>query len=221
MPAPRPLRSSALLGGVLAGALVLRSSGLDPLGPAREPAGPVGLANPVLDEAWTEYRDRHQGGRIIARVHTVLARSEDGEAAELAIRPSAVGATVEPIAGFRGVRGANVRTAEELEGLVGEGRIELWTRPAAGAGEARAGVVRVAGRASLPERRIGAGGRIEFEARTRREHVTELELATGPLSPGAWRSEVVVGGRVRLAVTFTFDESGGAVLAVEDPEGAQ
>jgi len=159
-----------------------------------------------------DYREEHGEGRVVAEVGLRLEPRGDGEV-ELVLEPSALGPLVEPIAGFRGVRGGNHRTAVELERSLADG-LSVRTRPRDGSGAALPGRVGQVRRGALPERRLGDDGRIRRASSA--PATVSVELQSGPVGAGTWTSEVLVEGRVRLAVDFSFDGEQGAILAVRE-----
>ncbi|MCP3914421.1 MAG: hypothetical protein GY711_02565 [bacterium] len=197
-------RSFALL---LVGAALAASAGL--LCPNRAPAEPT-----LIAEARFDYRDDHGPGRIVAEVRVRLERTADGRAI-LRVVPSAAGPLVDPIPGYRGVRGSNHCTALELGRLANADAIELVTRPLGDAEHAPVDVAAPVGTrtARVEERRRMPGGRIAHGV-LGAPRVVALDLATGALDTGAWTSSVVVRGRTRLEVEFTFDGENGSIDAV-------
>jgi hypothetical protein len=208
MTATRPghLAIYALLCGACAAAGLMRPG----LPRAAPPGG--GKAEP-LAAARHDYREEHGAGRIVAEVELRLERRGE-DRVELLLAPSALGPLVEPIAGLRGVRGGNHRTALDLERLLAQGSLAVRTRPLGEAqGAARAGRVGQGRRGVLPERRLGQDGAPERRASDALS-VVAVELASGPVEAGEWTVEVVAGGRARLAVDFSFDGEEGELLAV-------
>ncbi len=202
--------------------LPAETGGVPVLAPSESPAvQAVAHSNAVLARTRFDYRDDHGPGRVVAEVQCRLERGADG-AVRLHVVPSASGPLVDPIPGFRGVRGDNHRTALELERAAAAGTIELVT--AGSRADAARGVPAsrtVASETLVPrtgrlaERRRTAAGKIEHGV-LGAPRTTALELATGALAPGDWESTVVVGGRPRLAIDFTFDGERGAILAVRN-----
>ncbi len=194
-------------------------------------------AHEVLDRRSFLYRDPHEGGRVIAVIELELLGGAGGSA--LRLRPSAVGALVEPVRDLRGIAGANHRTARELDALVVEDALVLRVRsedgttrnlPLAGghgaitapcerapdhAGSAPepSALVR-SERGSVPERRVRDDGSIDHDAHSSAQHVTAIELVTPQLERGRHTVEVVVRGQVRLAVDLALEAAGGRIVAV-------
>ena len=113
------------------------------------------------------------------------------------ITVSATGPNVEPIAGFRGIRGTNRYTAEELELILqGTHVVEVVTK--FDDGQSVVGQILKGRHGTLPERRLIPRGRIDFLARTDREYPLELVVDPQTSSAGRRRTDVIVNGRPRL-----------------------
>ena len=164
------------------------------------------------DRLLFDFQDEHQLGRLVAQVEVEVGGHE------LVVRPSAVGLSIDPVPGWRGIRGGNERTAIELEDLLADGALELLTWSLDAAGDApRTGTATVAQRGTIGVRRERADGTIDHLARSG-EHVLALGLESGPLPAGEWRAEVVARGRARLAVEFVLERDGrGRILDVRTP----
>ena len=164
--------------------------------PPPPPTGNPGAstASPYFDDA---------DGRRIARL-TLIAPSDPG-AAPLRLVVSATGATVEPIAGYEGIAGANRYTAEQFGRLLdGTRPLSIRARDAA-AGDAAPGPVRVFapryGR--VPQRRQRADGTIDYLALNPGGNLPlELHVEVGPMEVGRHEFDLVVDGvpRLRLAL---------------------
>ncbi len=142
------------------------------------------------------YRDDHDG-RVLAVVEIVATGG-----GEVEMRISAVGASVEPIPGFEGVRGGNRFTAEQLAHLLsGRFPVKIETESVA-TSERQPGSVAAGRYGRLPERRLEADGRINYLAQSRRQYPLEMIVRSGRLSPGEHRTEVVVNGSPRLRLTY-------------------
>src|SRR5688572_29594363 len=136
----------------------------------------------------------------------------DGRTVELRAKVSAVGAGVDPVPGFAGVRGSNRVTARELTRLAGDGSLAVRTVSRDGAASVE-GTHGVARRGRVAERRMDPRGRIELDAESREEWVLELALASGPLAPGRYTTEVSVAGRTRIRIDFSSDGRTGRIEA--------
>jgi hypothetical protein len=165
-----------------------------------------------LDRRVTSYVEDEPGARALAEIDARL--SVERGAARLEVVLDAVGPEVEPVPGFAGVRGSNRITARELTRLVREQRVALRTFEVE-RGDAFDGDVRVARVGPVPERRVGPDGTLELGALTREEFVTALETRSGPLAPGRYRAEVLVGDVPRLAVAFWFDGRAGGIERID------
>lgn len=182
--------------------------------PERPPVAEHVPEKRVIERRLHAYRDAHQGGRHVADVEVTLTLDERGRG-EVTVRPSAVGVGIEPLPGIEGRAGGNLRTAEELERLALEERIELFSR-SLDDGRERDGTVAVAARGTLPARRLRPDGTIDHFAESL-ESVLALELASGSLEPGAWRVTILVDGAPRLEVDVEFTREDGRVLEIRDP----
>lgn len=119
----------------------------------------------------------------------------------LRITVSAIGANVEPIAGFRGIRGTNRYTAEELELiLTGQHVVEVITH--FDDGTSVVGRLLEGKYGTLPERRLLPGGRIYFLARTPQKYPLELIVDPQTKSSGRRTTIVIVNGRARLRCLY-------------------
>ncbi len=121
----------------------------------------------------------------------------------LKITVSAIGPNVEPIAGFRGVHGANRYTAEELELiLAGHHIVEVVTE--FDDGQSVAGRILSGRYGTIPERRMLPDGRLDFLAHTIREYPLELVVDPQTQSSGRRRTVVIVNGRPRLRCVYNI-----------------
>jgi hypothetical protein len=121
----------------------------------------------LVAEARAGYVADETDGRVVAEVRVRVWALGSGarERFELELEPSALGALVDPVPGFRGVQGANLQTAHDLERLVAERRLAVVTR-AADARPAVHGAVGALRLERLPERRLDADGALDHAART-------------------------------------------------------
>ena len=121
----------------------------------------------------------------------------------LKITVSAMGPNVEPIAGFRGIQGANRYTAEELELiLAGHHVVEVVTE--FDDGQSVSGRILSGRYGTLPERRLLPSGRIDFLAQTLRDYPLELVVDPQTQSSGRRRTVVIVNGRPRLRCVYNI-----------------
>jgi hypothetical protein len=172
-------------------------AGLAPDGHRPAPAGEI------LARVSHVYRDPHQRQRAVATIALELLSLPE-ERYELRLKPSAVGPEIEPTPGFQGVRGANLRTALELDGLLADGSLAIETRPLDDGAALEGGLVSAI-RGSLPVRVLARDGSIDWNARTPGSRVLELTLTSGPLPPGRHSTALRVRGNLRLAVEHGFD----------------
>lgn len=143
----------------------------------------------------------------------------------LRISIGAMGPVVEPIAGFRGVRGANRYTAEELDLILQhEHEVRVITRydhrtdnhrtdnDRTDKGIADKGIADqgIAGRllkgqvGSIPERQLRPDGRIDFLGRTLGEYPLEILVDTQAESSGVRTTMVLVNGQARLRCRYNI-----------------
>lgn len=119
----------------------------------------------------------------------------------LRIRISAIGPNVEPIAGFRGIHGANRYTAEEFALLLnGTHKVRVATEYESGdlvTGELVEGKY-----GTLPERRLLPDGRIDFLGRTVWEYPVEITVNPMTSSSGLRSTFVYVNGQARLRCRY-------------------
>lgn len=121
----------------------------------------------------------------------------------LKITVSALGPNVEPIAGFRGIQGANRYTAEELE-LIFAGHHIAEVVTEFDDGQSVAGRILSGRYGTLPERRLLPSGRIDFLAQTLRDYPLELVVDPQTQTSGRRRTVVIVNGRPRLRCVYNI-----------------
>ena len=176
------------------------------------------LATPETAPSEFDYHDDHDG-RNLADVRLSFVRQ--GQQRALLINISAVGPFVDPIPGFRGVRGANRYTAEELDLILsGQQAISVHTTHLESASH-WTGSYESGERGHLPERRLKPNGRIDFQAVTELDYPLHLTIDTGEIRQGTQQTEVIVDGVPRLRVTFEVDGNDAHIVGFEslgDPE---
>ncbi len=175
------------------------------------------VSGTVLDAREIPFREDEsvEHPRVLAWIRCEV-RSCDGGRVELVLRASASHPLVEPAPGWEGIRGANAITARELGALLDEGLVELVTSGPALAGPRRSPAVAGA-RGHLPRRGFFPDGALDWNAGAAEQSVLELVLGSGPLEPGAYRSEIVARGRPRL--TVEWDGQRVRVLRLEQGAG--
>jgi hypothetical protein len=210
-------RTGFIAGALAAGLAAAAGLGGVPARPVHGAAGPHGTADELLDARRFAYLEDERAlpRRALAEIGVELRRAEDGRA-RLAIRASATGPLVAPPPGWRERSGANRITARELERLHGEGAIALRSTRIGGAPAAPrvsvAGSVRAGRRGPLARRRALPGGRFALAADDGGAHLLALELASGGLAEGRWRTEVEVEGEPRLWVEIEWGGARGRIL---------
>jgi hypothetical protein len=146
-----------------------------------------------------EYHDDHDGRRL-ADIRLKIVEREGRRSLAMVI--SAVGAQVEPIPGFAGVRGANRHTAEQIENIL-SGRFSFLVTTEAEDGSAPwLGQWRAGRHGSIPQRRLLPSGRIDVLAVTPREYPLELLIDTKGLVEGRQTTQLWFDGVPRLRVVY-------------------
>jgi hypothetical protein len=165
-----------------------------------------------------DYHD-DRDGRNLADVR--LTVNHQSELPTLEILISAVGLNVDPIPGYRGVKGANRYTAEELALMLsGQHDVLVATSRSALTGLTR-GAIHGGRRGRIPQRRLLSNGRIDFLGETTDEYPLEVKLNTGPISRGSQETEVLIDGIPRMRISFHFDGRRAQITGFEsvgDPE---
>jgi hypothetical protein len=164
----------------------------------------------TLDERRFDYLEDEPTGRVLAEIRARLERQ--GGDAVLRVTASAIGARVDPVPGWQGVRGSNRITAEEIASISANGRLCVETDVDGAA--ARRGSARTGRRGRIPERRIGADGSIDVTAQTAAEYPLELIAETAPLGAGVHRTRLVLDGRPRLEIVTTTRGADGRILEI-------
>ena len=148
-----------------------------------------------------DYHD-DRDGRNLADVRLTVKNQSELPTLEILI--SAVGPNVDPIPGYRGVKGANRYTAEELALMLsGQHDVLVTTSRSALSGLTRGGI-QEGRRGRIPQRRLLSSGRIDFAAQTPIEYPLEVKLNTGPISKGTQQTEVLIDGIPRMRISFHF-----------------
>lgn len=148
--------------------------------------------------------------RPVAQVQAGIATCPGGPQLQLTV--AAMGDGVDALPGIEGVPGANLRTAEELDRLLGQGALRLVTRN--GTGECIGELIEVR-RGRLPARALRTDGRLVFDAVTTGDLPVAVTFASAPLPDGESWSYLEADGVPRLAVQVQCTASGAEVLAIE------
>jgi len=173
-------------------------------------AGETPRSEPI-DEAQLDFRDNDDGRRD-ADIRAVLEQ-RDGEVV-LRVVSSAVGPSIEPVRGYRGRSGSNRITAEEIASLLKGRRLSVESRRV-GADQVIPGIARAGRSGRVPERRIGADGRIDFEALSALEYPLELVVEIKASGSGLHEALWLVDGSPRLKVAVQVGEGGGRIVSIE------
>jgi hypothetical protein len=189
--------------GLLAGAPLARAEPeLEAPIPETTSASEVGSQAAVLDRRRLDYRE-DGAGRVVAVVEAVLVRTSEGRA-EGRLLISLSDPRVDPLPGYQGVQGVNALAARELRRAVDEQLLEVWAGNCSRS--LRRATYQVTQEGPIPERRVGADGRIDLSARTSESFPLQLEILTGV---SAYRLvEVRLRGRRRLVASFRVGEDG-------------
>jgi hypothetical protein len=163
-----------------------------PGSPQRAPTPPAPLA-----EARALYLEDAVPPRPVAEVRARVVADGAGDTGwRLEIALSPIGAGVEPLPGFAGVPGTNLRTAEELDRLLADDALRLVTRH--GGGSHHGALERVE-RRRLPARRVDAAGHLA-DGSTAAAWPAVVVFRSAPLPPGSAWSYLECDGVPRLAV---------------------
>ncbi len=155
--------------------------------------------------------DRDQ--RRLAEIRVALVEKEGKPALQVVI--SAVGPRVDPIPGFRGIRGANRFTAEQLDFILsGKFPIAVRTQSSGGTGT-WSGEIRAGKRGRLPERRLLADGRIDYLGVTAREYPLEIIVTTAVNGSAEHTTEILHNQAPRLRLKFRVEGGELTILQLE------
>jgi hypothetical protein len=174
------------------------------------------VAEPSSGAPW-ELLDQRQDGfregrRELAALDTRLLRR--GGRTHLTVALSATGPLVDSTPGVEGVRGANLRTARELDRLARTGGLSV--RVHGGTPEPAAGRWHPRQRGTLPLRRLQADGSLH-PARSE-ELLLAVVAESGALPDGRHVLEIQANGVPRLFVTVDVEGPAGRILEVTNPQ---
>ena len=167
----------------------------------------------VLDTVHADYLEDEHTGRILAKIEAKLLRSPAGARLQMSI--SAFGAYVDPVPGFKGIRGSNGSTAREMETLMRDQRLRVETRSESAQHAPQTGTIREGRRMAIPERRARRDGAVELSADSPRNQLVELLVEGGDVAQGMRATEILLDGTPRLRVQYTSDTSTGKILSVK------
>lgn len=163
----------------------------------------------VLDSATAAYLEDAPGARPVARIVAELIATPTDT--RLRLRVGACGDQVVPVPGFDGVHGANLRTAEELDRLLRDDRLQLIVRVA---GISHPGELLEVQRAPLPARRLRPDGALVTGATTPGSWPVLVTFGSPPLPDGTTWCHLLADGVPRLAVQVRVGE-GARIVAIE------
>ena len=170
----------------------------------------------VLDETFADYLEDEQTNRILAGIQVQLRRSE-GET-RVHLTASAQGPNVDPITGYRGLRGTNHITARELEKTLTSGQLRIVTQHAASSTK-HFGTCWPGRRGHIPERRVDENGKLLLHALSKRDYLLEVHCRSVPLPDGEHDTYVEVKGVPRLRVRTVVREGTGQIVSVQSLGG--
>lgn len=165
-----------------------------------------------LDRRTDWYREDAAAARPIAAIDAALVGGAGG--AELTFTIDAEGAGVDPLPGLTSVAGANLRTAEELDRLFGEGALRVATRRL-GERQQHPGTIAISRRGTLPAHRIDRRGALRLFERTSAEYVLAVSATSGPLPDGEHETFVFVHELPRLRIVTSVGRGAGRIAAIE------
>lgn len=164
----------------------------------------------LLASVVTTYEEDAPGARPVAAVQARV--EQHGGAVRLRLSVAAVGDGVLPLPGFDGLPGANLRTAEELERLLADGALRLWTRAD---GPRRVAAARPeVHRGPLPRRIVDAEGRLATGVSAAKWPLV-VTFVSDPLPAGTSRSWLDADGLPRLGVLLQHDGHQAKIVAIE------
>lgn len=166
---------------------------------------PLLVCNPT---AFSQRGDIHRGSYIDDDDQRQLAdlqfRTHPKNLGTLQIIIGATGPNVEPIGGFRGIRGGNRYTAEELS-MILRGKHSVRVKTDYGGDEPGVvGIVSGGRTGRIAERRLLPNGRVDYLGTTAEQLPLELLVDTDADSPGIRTTLVIVNGQARLRCRYNI-----------------
>ena len=176
--------------------------------PASEPNGSFGL----VDQVHLDYRADEPGSKVHAALTGTLTDGPDGLV--LSVLIDAQGPAVDPVPGFRGIRGTNITTAVEMAEILETGNFAITAQSGA------TGTLTATRWAHLPERRLDRNGNLDLDARTVELLPAGVTVRAGPLGPN---DDVVlrVDGRPRLLAKIRTRDGRTSLSLVNPDESSQ
>lgn len=170
----------------------------------------------VLDEVTADYVEDGHTNRVLAGIRVQLRRI--GSEARLRVTASAESPNVDPVPGYRGLRGANHTTAQELETTLVSGELKILTRHQ-GRSAKRFGTCSPGRWGPIPERRVDENGKLALHVPSRRDYLLEVHGLSVALPDGEHDTYLEVKGVPRLRVRARLENGRGKILSVESLGG--
>ena len=183
---------------------------------------PDELLDELLDEVSADYLEDELTNRVLGAIHVQLRREAGPEAGEVRVHVTARadGPNVDPIPGYRGVRGGNHITARELEKLLETGRLKIVTQTAHD-NTKHFGTCTPGRRGRIPERRVDENGTLLLNTLSERDYLLEVRARSIPLPAGEHATYLEVNGVPRLCVHTVLGDgnNSGRIVSVESLGG--
>ncbi|MBK8099085.1 MAG: hypothetical protein IPK26_18410 [Planctomycetes bacterium] len=176
----------------------------------------VVLATPPAPRLLHRRTDWYREDAAAARPIAVIVAELHGAAdrVELTFTIDAEGPGVDPLPGLTSVAGANLRTAEELDRLFGDGALRVLTRRLGDRAQ-HPGQIAISRRGKLPAHRIDPRGALRLFEQTEAEYMLAVTATSGPLPVGEHETFVFVNELPRLRVVTVVEPGGGRIAAIE------
>jgi len=170
----------------------------------------------LLDERFADYLEDEQTNRVLAGIHVRLRRT--GSKTRVWVTASAESPNVDPVPGYRGLRGANHITSRELEKTLAAGQLKILTR-CSGSNTKHFGTCFPGRWGRIPERHVDPNGRLLLHAWSEREHLLEVHGRGVPLSDGEHETFLEVKGVPRLRIRTRLLGRTGRIVSVDSLGG--
>ena len=167
----------------------------------------------VLDQVQADYVEDEGTNRVLAGLHLQLRSHWGTGKTHLLLRISADSPNVDPVPGYRGVRGANHITARELERALREGHLRLITMHA-DSNKKHVGRFWAGRRGRLQERRIDDDGKLLLNAESEHDYLLAVHGESVSLPDGEHETFVEVKGVPRVLIRTTVSGERGRIVGV-------